>query len=157
MVGLPKKVIMIYTDKVTAVFDDSTVRGIDKIVDRLITPLYNDQLQLSLGLDRYLSEYKSAFLSVPRQSGKSTYLSRAADCFDNPLIIANSYNRNLYRNHTRVSSLEEIKSKIRGCRFYYSAVLADEIDFSLVRSIIKELLVARAVDKNTIVLALSTS
>jgi hypothetical protein len=138
------------------------MRGVDQIVDKLVKPVEDEQLLRSMGLFTYLTECKSAFISVPRRSGKSTYIDSLANHFKFPLIIAkkNSYfTGNFCRGHTIVSSLEYVRNSVmfRGRNNYYPAILADEMPPIVIKEIINELVCYGAVDKNTIVLGLSTS
>jgi hypothetical protein len=152
---------MIYKHTSTSTFDTTLMRGVDQIVDKLVKPVEDEQLLRSMGLYAYISQCKSAFISVPRRSGKSTYIDNLANQFKSPLIIAkNSYfMAHFCRRHTTVSSLNDIRNStiFRGGSNYYPAILADEMPPAVVQEIVSELVYYRAVDKNTIVLGLSTS
>jgi hypothetical protein len=152
---------MIYKHTSTSTFDTTLMRGVDQIVDKLLKPVEDEQLLRTLGLFAYITEHKSAFISVPRCSGKSTYIDKLSNQFKSPLIIAkNSYfTGHFCRGHTVVSSLINIRSRptFRGSSNYYPAILADEMPLMVIKEIVSELIYYGAVDKNTIVLGLSTS
>tara|TARA_R110000796_G_scaffold4214_4_gene15956 strand:- start:3506 stop:3919 length:414 start_codon:yes stop_codon:yes gene_type:complete len=137
------------------------MRGVDQIVDKLLKPVEDEQLLSSMGLFTYITELKSAFISVPRCSGKSTYIDKLANHFKSPLIIAKNryFTGHFCRGHTIVSSLKTLRSRptFRGRNNYYPAILADEVPTAVVKEIVNELIYYGAVDKNTIVLGLSTS
>lgn len=153
---------MIYKHTSTSTFDTTLLRGVDQIVDKLLKPVEDEQLLSSMGLFTYITEFKSAFISVPRRSGKSTYIDSLANHFKPPLIIAkkNSYfTGHFCRGHTIVSSLDGVADRVtfRGRNNYYPAILADEMPTAAVKEIVSQLVYYGAVDKNTIVLGLSTS
>jgi hypothetical protein len=152
---------MIYKHTSTSTFDTTLMRGVDQIVDKLLKPVEDEQLLSSMSLFTYIIELKSAFISVPRRSGKSTYIDKLSNHFKSPLIIAKNryFTGHFCRGHTVVSSLINIRSRptFRGGSNYYPAILADEMPPAVVQEIVSELVYYRAVDKNTIVLGLSTS
>ena len=154
---------MIYKHASTNTFDTTLIRGVDQIVDKLLKPVEDEQQLLSnMGLFAYISQCKSAFISVPRRSGKSTYIEKLSNHFKFPLIIADRtshFTGHFCRGHTIVSSLKTVRSRptFRGRSIYYPAILADEMPPAVIKEIVSELIYYGAVDKNTIVLGLSTS
>jgi hypothetical protein len=153
---------MIYKQKPAVIFDTSLMRAVDQIVDKLVKPVEDEQLVRSLGLLNYLVEHKSAFISLPRCSGKSTYIDKLSNHFKFPLIIAKKtshFSGRFCAGHTIVSSLDYVRNSaiFRGRNNYYPAILADEMHLMVVTDILAELVYYGAVDKNTIVLGLSTS
>jgi hypothetical protein len=154
---------MIYKHTSTSTFDTTLMRGVDQIVDKLLKPVEDEQQLLSsMGLFTYITELKSAFISVPRRSGKSTYIDKLSNHFNTPLIIANKtshFNGRFCRGHIIVNSLDKVLNGVifRGRNNYYPAILADEMPTAAVKEIVSQLVYYGAVDKNTIVLGLSTS
>lgn len=68
-------------------FDTTIIKSVDAILDTLIMqpPLRND-----LGRVNERMEYRTAFLTLPRQCGKSTYIKEVSKLFLNPFIFVRS-------------------------------------------------------------------
>lgn len=127
---------MIYENKPKPVFDDTIIRGVDKIVNGMY---YNkrEEYRNTISEINFLYEFRSAFLSLPRQTGKTTYIKKLYSHLKNnmghnPVIIvkrqSDKVNSFVGINH-EVMTMSEIKDirGIMGKQFYYDVLLFDEV------------------------------
>lgn len=138
---------MIYETKPKPVFDDTIIRGVDKIVNGLY---YNKREEYvnTIPEIHFLYEFKSAFLSLPRQTGKTTYIKKLYSHLKyighNPLIVVrrqvekeNSFGRNY--NVMTMSQIKDIRG-IMGKQSYYDVFLFDEVSPQETKGILESLI-----------------
>jgi len=125
---------MIYKTTRKPVFDDTIIKGVDSIVDGMYhrkTETYANHLPTIA----YLNEFRSVFLALPRQTGKTTYIKKLyahlQDMGHCPVIITNrkidadnSYGRNF--EVKPIHQITDIGSFL-GKQSYYDVLLFDEV------------------------------
>lgn len=126
---------MIYNKQENAPFDDTIIRGVDKIVDGLY--FRNDSKYAeSLLTTQYFDEYRTAFLKLPRQTGKTTYLKKLYLHFaqkggHNPVIVTNNFSQKRinYESGLETKTVQELKKRqtLVGRSAYYDIFLCDEV------------------------------
>jgi len=125
---------MIYENTRKPVFDDTIIRGVDSIVDGMYhrkTETYAEHLPPIA----YLNEFRSVFLALPRQTGKTTYIKKLyahlQDMGHCPVIITNrkidadnSFGRSFeVKTLQQISDIRSILSK----QSHYDVLLFDEV------------------------------
>jgi len=125
---------MIYETTRKPVFDDTIIRGVDSIVDGMYHRK-TEAYEVHLPRLAYLNEFRSAFLSLPRQSGKSTYIkklySHMQDMNHNPIIVTprkRDADHNFGRNFETktIQQLTDIRM-IMGKKWDYDVIFFDEV------------------------------
>lgn len=125
---------MIYETTRKPVFDDTIIRGVDAIVNGMYYSKTEDY-KVHLPPLAYLNEYRSMFLSLPRQTGKTTYIKKLysylQDMSHHPVIVTrrkvdadDNFGRN-FETKT-VCELKNIRA-ISGKQYYYDVILFDEV------------------------------
>lgn len=125
---------MIYETKPKPVFDDTIIRGVDKIVNGVY---YNKREEYASHLPpfAYLNEFRCVFLALPRQTGKTTYIKKLYTHLENmghkPVIVTrrkidafHGFERN--SNTKTLHQIKDIRT-ILGRQYYYDVVLFDEV------------------------------
>lgn len=125
---------MIYETTRKPAFDDTIIRGVDAIVNGLYYSK-TETYEAHLPPLAYLNEFKSAFLMLPRQTGKTTYIKKLychlQDMGHRPVIVTRrkvDAERNFGRNFETKTTyeLKDIRT-ILGKQYYYDVILFDEV------------------------------
>jgi len=94
-------------------FDDSIIRSVDSVVN---STFYKDSASFSSQIpnEMYEREFRTVFMQLPRQCGKTVYLSKLLDRFQMMgfhtwLVVPKmTMKRELYSHHSSVLTLHEI-------------------------------------------------
>lgn len=128
---------MIYESENKPFFDDTFVRGVDKIVDGLYNKKHCEEYQHTLNPIAYVMEFRSAFLSIPRQTGKTTYLKKLYLHMNQrghfPLIVTRKQIdvKTNYPNNFEAKTLSQLNSfrhQLLGQRNRHDVILFDEVN-----------------------------
>lgn len=152
-------------------FDDSAIRAVDFLVDRVLERAqpFRVELLLNLGLPRYLMEHRMVAISMPRQSGKSTYLKKIFEKYTKSAIVFPSLTMARHSlNYARHASFhdvfvasrrDQVKILMHGsCKFFapYEYVLFDEVKTQDVLSTLQSFADNKLINPETLVISLRT-
>ena len=101
-------------------FDDSIIRSVDAVVDSTFNKNTSLDIKQHLSNGTYEREFRTVFMQLPRQCGKTVYLTKLLEHFDQkmglqtwlvvPKIVMK---RELYFHHSKVLTLHEIADPSR--------------------------------------------
>lgn len=125
---------MIYNEQENVPFDDTIIRGVDKIVDGLY--FRNDSKYTgSLTTTQYFDEYRAVFIKLPRRTGKTTYLKKLYSHLvykgHNPVIVTSKFSEKQinYESKFETKTVQELikRQTLLGRQTYYDIFLCDEV------------------------------
>lgn len=104
---------MIYDNIKHEPFDDTVVRAVDMMVDRLFGQGIKSY-HCYLSANQYVHEYNTLDLRLPRQCGKTTYLKKLLDHLPDSVLFCRNHNHKMdfhrgYSNYNRVYAPSDIR------------------------------------------------
>lgn len=129
---------MIYTKTVSKrIFNDNIIRAVDSVINATYFSEHGSEAkQYFERLEQYGNEYRTVFLKLPRQCGKTTYLKKLLDHFESSIGLGKFklvvprlvMKRELYDDDLRVETLHSFTSKYgNGYCIYPEVILYDEV------------------------------
>ena len=118
-------------------FDESIIRSVDAVVNSTFHANHDEHL-VHLSLPQFSSEFRTVFLKLPRQCGKTTYLSRLKTHLETEygllvyVVVPRLQMKKPYENENHVYILSTLHSEdfFRGYQKYPDVILYDEVSES---------------------------
>ena len=96
-------------------FDDSIIRSVDAVVNSTFNKNTGLDIEQHFSNGAYEREFRTVFMQLPRRCGKTVYLTKLLEHFEQKMrlqtwLVVPKYvmKKKLYFNHSRVLTLSEI-------------------------------------------------